>query len=127
MKNEISDLERDLAKQYAKEVFNPEENFQDVYDTIMCEGDFLHNGYFYSFIYNEPGWGISYFDLTDAVGFFYGGCNRKCPAEYFDTRAELVSTFKLRNDGRTILEYYCDYLQIPRLLVPPVPKVYPDL
>lgn len=118
-------IEREIDMQIAKYQFEPEEDFQELYNFILGEGEFAHNGYWYYFAHLCPGWAIIIEDLNDENRGSVNECYTTWPREQFATRADLVSQFKLRNDGRTLLEYWCDYFHKPRMLFPPVPKYYP--
>lgn len=131
MKSEISKSEKELNETLKKIIWKPEDTIQELYDLILSEGDFDHKGFEYHFVqhgdYIKDGWDVFIIDLNDDAQAFSENWNETCPREFFKTRAELISQFHLKNDGRTILEYYCDYFKKPRLLVPPVPTDYPEV
>lgn len=109
--------------------WHPESTVQEIYGLILCEGDFAHRGFEYHFVQHgefiTDGWDIYISDLSK--GGRLDNWQDICPKEFFKTHAELISLLHLKNDGRTILEYYCDYFKKPRLLVPPVPTDYPEV
>ena len=113
---ELSDeLLREKSEIY-NVTWHPEETPEEFYLLCLDEGEFTHNGYLYNIGYTEPGWEVWIESLDGAQ-----------EREHFDTRQQLISQFRLRNDGRTVLEYMCDYYHVPRILCPPVPEIYPDL
>ena len=116
---EEKELGDELLRKKAK-VFNvtwhPEETPEEFYLLCLGEGEFAHNGYLYDIVDADPGWEVWIESLDGAQG-----------KEHFTTRQELISQFRLRNDGRTVLEYICDYYHVPRILCPPLPEIYPDM
>ena len=123
--------DEELRKKLASYVFEPEETLQEFYDLCLGEGEFYHNGFHYSIYWSnnslKNGFDICFQDLNNPAVAYLNGNEEQIPFETFATRAELISQFKLKNDGRTILEYYCDYFKKPRMLLPPVPTDYPDV
>lgn len=129
MLDKNSEKDKALIKKQASYVFEPDETIQEFYDLCLSEGEFFHNGFHYSIYWTETlekGFDIYCQDLNDPAVAYLTGYEEPIPRETFATRAELVSQFRLKNDGRTILEYYCDFFKLPRMLVPPVPTDYPN-
>lgn len=131
MKNKITQAEWELNKTLKKIIWKPEDSIQEIYDMILSEGDFDHKGFEYHFVqhgeYIKDGWDIFIVDLDNDTQVFSSNWYDFCDRESFKTRTDLISQFRLKNDGRTILEYWCDYYKKPRLLVPPVPTDYPNV
>lgn len=131
MKKKITELDEELRKKYASWEWEPDPTIQEFYDLCLNEGEFFHNGFHYSIYWAnnslKDGLVICCQDLNDlSVAYLYGN-EEQIPYENYQTRADLLSQFRLKNDGRTILEYWCDYHHKPRLLVPPAPTDYPNV
>lgn len=97
----------------------------DMYGTIDCEGDYLPtDNYIYHFIMDdEAGWNV-YIEDRYRKDYDTVHWQKASPYEHFDSKADLITNFRLRDDGRTILEYLCDKCGEPRLLVAPFPVNY---
>jgi len=130
-KDEISDNFKELVNKLSLATFEPDEDFQELYKMCLNEEEFYHNGFHYSiFLANNSlknGFDICCQDLNNPDTAYLEGWEDQIPYENFPTRMDLISKFKLKNDGRTLLEYWCDYFHKPRLLVPPVPADYPNI
>lgn len=122
-------LQEEFRQIYLKYDWEPDPTIQEFYDMCLNEDEFFYKGFHYSLLWSEgrKGFDVAYQDLRDLSIAYLEGWEKQIPREYFETRAELISNFRLRNDGRTILEYYCDFYNKPRILVPPVPTDYPNL
>lgn len=97
----------------------------EFYDSCDSETDFDHVGIHYEVVWGEDdGWDLYYMPED-----FYM-TNRKwyetAPKEHFKDLCDMVFMFRLKNDGRTIAEYICDCLKIPRYAVPVPPKFVND-
>ncbi|MCI5523635.1 MAG: hypothetical protein MR449_05820 [Spirochaetia bacterium] len=126
-KKMYSPRDDETIKSMASEIFEPDEDFQDLYDMCRDESDFCHNGFHYSIFWGGKGFVICCQDLSNPEIARLEGFEEQIPYEYFKTRADLITQFKLKNDGRTLMEYWCDYFHKPRLLVPPTPTDYKDV
>ena len=89
----------------------------EFYESCVDETDFGHNGIWYEVAWGEEGgWDIYFMDKEFYIN------NRKwyetAKKEHFETLCDLAFNFKLKNDGRTIAQYICDYNKIPRYVVP---------
>lgn len=123
------EMEKAFRKKSASWTWDPDPTIQEFYDMCRDENDFYHNGFHYTLLWSETiehGFDVACQNLNDLNVAYLIGWEEAIPRESFKSRMELISRFRLKNDGRTILEYYCDYYHKPRLLVPPVPTDYPN-
>lgn len=122
-------LQEEFRQIYLKYNWEPDPTIQEFYDMCLNEAEFFYKGFHYWILLSEnnKGFDVAYQDLQDLSIAYLEGWENQIPREHFGTRVELISKFRLRNDGRTILEYYCDFYKKPRILVPPAPTDYPRL
>jgi len=93
----------------------------EFYDSCDSETDFNHNGIHYDVGWgDDDGWDIYYMPID----FYRNNSNwyETAPKEHFKDLCDMVFNFKLKDDGRTIAEYICDYQKIQRYAVPIPPK-----
>lgn len=88
-----------------------------------CDGEpwFEHMNWHYEIAWgDEDGWDVYILPEKEYT------TNRKwyetAPKEHFKDLCDLVFNLKLKDDGRTLAEYICDYQKIPRYAVPIPPK-----
>ena len=103
---------------------NEENCIQKIYYEISCNliFQFTHKGFTYDFDYDcdevHPNmWRIRWRDLSDP-NFAYNYVWETEPYLDYADLPSLIFEFELKNDGRTIAEYICDYWNQPRTLVP---------
>ncbi len=117
-KNKIDEI-------FSKQIWEVEEScFQELYGTIIfnLHYGFCHNGHEY-FITTDvdkeknPIWVIYDRDFSDSKVAYKTDWDIE-PRSDFPDIPSLVFGFKLKNDGRTIAEYCCDFWNQPRILVP---------
>lgn len=97
-----------------------QELYSDLYFNRNFE--FYHKGYLYSFDSEcskdkSELWQIYYRDLSNPE-YAYNSIWENEPHSDYPDLPTLIFEFKLKNDGRTIAEYCCDYWKQPRILVP---------
>lgn len=96
---------------------------QELYSNILfnMHYEFTHKGYEYfitfDFVNKKQIWRIYERDLSDSKYCYNTIWETEPRIDYSDLPA-LVFEFILKNDGRTIAEYCCDYWKQPRILVP---------
>lgn len=101
-----------------------DEAIRELYYDILSEADYYIGDYCYHFIMgDESGWNV-YIEAIDRKDAETVHWQLVCPFEHFETRMDLITKFKILNDGRTFLEYTCDECGEPRILVPPQPENY---
>lgn len=99
-------------------------SIQELYSTLYFNRifEFYHKGHLYSFDsgFTEKKselWQIYDRDLSDARYCYNSVWGNEPHSDYPDLPS-LIFGYKLKNDGRTIAEYCCDYWNQPRILVP---------
>ncbi len=110
---------------FLKQKWEVEEScVQELYSEISfnLHFEFCHNGHEYFITIDKDSgknqiWVIYDRDFSDSK------VAHKCdwdiePREEFKDLPSLVFEYKLKNDGRSIAEYCCDFWKQPRLLVP---------
>ena len=97
---------------------------QELYSDLYCNPvfEFFHRGFLYSFDSEfkkdkSQLWSVYYRDLKDPK-YCYNSIWENEPHSDYPDLPSLVFGFKLKNDGRTIAEYCCDYWKQPRILLP---------
>jgi len=108
--------------------WNPGSSIQAFYNDCLSDISFCHKGHEYFIFQNlelkDKPWTIFDRDLSNAEfasNIIWG----KEPRFDYKDISELAFDFKLRNDGRTITEYICDFNSCDRILVPePVDKYW---
>lgn len=131
MEDEIkSSLKKKVDEIFSKQKWEVEETcLQELYSGICfsLHYEFCHNGhnYFVTVDVDESKnqiWVIYDRDYSNPKVAYKCDWDIEPRTDYPDLPS-LVFEFKLRNDGRTIAEYCCDYWRQPRILVPePVDK-----
>lgn len=104
--------------------WTPETCIQEFYSTFYVSPHYemYHRGheYFITIDIDKDGkqvWIISDRDLTDER-FKYNIVWDDEPTSYYVDLPTLIFEYRLKNDGRTIAEYICDYNKTPRNCVP---------
>ena len=125
---EKKDIDEFNAKMMNTEWKVEESCIQELYSTLYFNTsfEFYHKGHLYSFdseIGNKTElWQIYDRDLNNPTYAYNCYWDNEPHFDYPDLPS-LIFDFKLRNDGRTIAEYCCDYWKQPHILVPePVDK-----
>lgn len=102
------------------------EEIQWLYGSINCEGEWEIGDFLYHFVMGDgSGWNV-YIEAMDRKDEETVHWQLACPFEHFDSMADVISKFKIRDDGRTFLEYICDNCGVPRILVPPPSEYYQE-
>lgn len=116
------------TQEMVESVWEPTEeghSFQAFYEYIIGEVNthywFCHNGheYFLTFDFDANHNQIYVIydrDLKDPR--FFGGCWENEPRSDYDKLEDLIFNYVLKNDGRTIAEYLCDFWGVQRPLFP---------
>lgn len=127
-----SDIEwmKKVAEENKKLIWDVEQTcIQELYSEICfnMHFEFCHNGHNYFITFDEDKdenqlWVIYDRDYSDPKVAYKCNWDIEPRTDYKDLPS-LIFEYKLKNDGRTIAEYCCDYWKQPRLLVPePVAK-----
>lgn len=103
-----------------------EQKIQEFYDDVSSEPDYYIGNYGYHPIMADgSGWDV-YIEDMNRKDMETAHWQAVSPHEHFKDRVDLISHFKIKEDGRTVLEYICDECGEERLLVPPLPIIAPD-
>ena len=110
---------------FSKTDWEPEEKtMYEFYEMINFNGhfEFSHKGFEYFITFDIDSekkdiWIVYERDFSNPEIAYKNDWDIE-PQTPYKTLEELIFEFKLKNDGRTIAEYVCDYLKIPRLLLP---------
>lgn len=124
-------LQDEIIEKLLNEKWVPESCLQEFY--YFCrtsEIEFCHKGHDYFISWdsddkNNKYWCIFDRDLTNPL-YKYNTIWEKEPRTDFKNLSDLAFSYKLKNDGRTIAEYICDYNKVPRILVPEPVDERPD-
>jgi len=115
-------LDKVIAEVIGQE-WEPESCMQEFYSEFFVSPhyDFYHKGHEYFITVEKDNnrkdiWIIYDRDLTDD-NYKYNSIWENEPKASFSDLAELAFNYKLKNDGRTLCEYICDFNKLDRLIV----------
>ena len=127
MKNSISIMEKDrldrIINEVLKQEWEPEANIQKFYEEFYVSPHygFYHRGHEYlitvdQMVDGKKVWVIYDRDLNDEE-FKYNDVWSNEPKSIFEDLSTLIFVYKLKNDGRCIADYICDYNNLERLII----------
>ncbi|MEE1291134.1 MAG: hypothetical protein UHW86_08905 [Spirochaetota bacterium] len=110
---------------FSKAIWEPEEkSMYEFYDMINFNGhfEFSHKGFSYFITFDKDSekndvWLIYERDFSNPKIAYKTDWDIE-PKTPYKSLEELIFGFRLKNDGRTITEYVCECLRVPRILIP---------
>lgn len=128
MKNDDKEFFDKLLEKLRNQKWQPESCIQEFYSEVNFNGhyNFYHNGHEYLITFdeieNEDVCVIYDRDLFDSKVAYNTEWESE-PKEIFKDISELTFYYRLKNDGRSLSDYICDYNKVERnILAEPVDK-----
>lgn len=113
----------DMAEQDKKQILDVNlGTLDEFYESCDSEPYFEHNGFHYEIQWAESGEGWDVYVMPVELYASDRNWCEKSNVIHFKDLCDLVFHLVLVNDGRTLIDYICDYQKIPHYAVPIPPK-----